>query len=35
MKWRRHSLYLQALYILMTIAALAIASGAYNKWGGG
>lgn len=32
MKWRRHSLYLRALYILMTLTALAMASGAYNKW---
>jgi len=30
MKWR--TVYLRAMYVLLTIAALALASGAGNKW---
>jgi len=30
MKWR--TVYLRALYVLLTIAALALASGAQPKW---
>lgn len=30
MKWR--TVYLRALYVLVTIAALALASGANSKW---
>ncbi len=30
MKWR--TVYLRAMYVLLTIAALALASGASNKW---
>lgn len=30
MKWR--TVYLRALYVLLTIAALVLASGAGNKW---
>lgn len=30
MKWR--TVYLRALYVLVTIAALALASGAGNRW---
>jgi len=30
MKWR--TVYLRAMYVLLTIAALALASGAGSKW---
>ena len=30
MKWR--TIYLKAIYLLLTIAALVVASGASNKW---
>jgi len=30
MKWR--TVYLRAMYVLLTIAALVLASGAHSKW---